>query len=116
MYIEIIIVALILIFVYLYRKNIGNKSYKFISRTLGDAYQKYAPYSFKVVRAKAKELGQEYTTKQYIIQIIVFGVAAAFVSYLYFYSIIWSIVYAVGAIIVIPYLTYMRCKKAYSER
>ncbi len=115
MYIEILVVAFILLFVFLYRKNSGNKSYKFLARTLGGAYEKYAPYSFKVVREKAKELGQEYTTRQYAIQVIVFGVGAAFISYLYFYSIIWSIVYALCAIAVIPYLTYMRCKKSYSE-
>lgn len=115
MYIEILIVSAILIFVYIYRKNKGNASYRFINKTAGGLYEKYAPYSFKVVREKAKELGQEYTTRQYVIQVAVFGIAAAFISYLYFYSVIWSIVYAVGAILVIPYLTYMRCKKAYSE-
>ena len=115
MYIEVLIVAAIVIFVVIYRKNTGDNSYKFITKTIGSTYEKYAPYSFKVVREKAKELGQEYTTRQYIIQILIFGVGAAFVSFLYFYSIIWSIVYATAAIMVIPYLTYMRCKKAYSE-
>ena len=60
MYIEILIVAAIIVFVYLYRKNNGNNSYKFIAKTIGSTYEKYAPYSFKVVREKAKELGQEY--------------------------------------------------------
>ena len=115
MYIEILVIAIIVAFVILYRKNTGDKSYKFIARTVGKTKEKYAPYSFKVVREKAKELGQEYTTRQYVIQIAIFGIGAAFVSYLYFYSIIWSIVYACGAIVAIPYLTYMRCKKAYSE-
>ena len=115
MYIEIFIIAAILIFVFIYRKNTGTNSYKFIAKTIGNTYEKYAPYSFKVVREKAKELGQEYTSRQYLIQVIIFGVAAAFVSYLYFYSIIWSIVYACAAIAFIPYLAYMRCKKAYSE-
>ncbi len=115
MYIEILIVAAILIFVYIYRKNKGNESYRFINKTAGGLYEKYAPYSFKVVREKAKELGQEYSTRQYVIQVSIFGIAAAFISYLYFYSIIWSIVYAAAAILVIPYLTYMRCKKSYSE-
>ncbi len=104
MYIEVFVIAAILIFVYLYRVNKGNKSYTFIAKSVGNVYDKYAPYSFKIVREKAKELGQEYTTRQYIIQILVFGIAAAFVSYLYFYSIIWSIVYAAEAIIIIPYL------------
>ena len=115
MYIEILIIAVILIFIYIYRKNTGDSSYKFINKTIGETYNKYAPYSFKVVREKAKELGQEYTSRQYAVQIIIFGVSAAFVAYLYFYSILWSVVYAVAAILMVPYLAYMRCKKAYSE-
>lgn len=114
-YIEIIIVAVIIAFVFIYRKNTGNNSYKFITRTIGTTYEKYAPFSFKVVREKAKELGQEYSTRQYTIQVVLFGVGAAFISYLYFYSIIWSAVYAVVAILFVPYLAYMRCKKVYSE-
>ena len=115
MYIEIIIIGLIMIFVFIYRQNTGNNSYKFVARTLGSTYEKVAPYSFRVVREKAKELGQEYTARQYTIQVILFGVVAAFVSYLYFYSILWCIIYASAAIAFIPYLAYMRCKKAYSE-
>ena len=115
MYIEILIIAVILVFIYIYRKNSGDSSYKFINKAIGDTYNKYAPYSFKVVREKAKELGQEYTSRQYAVQIIIFGVSAAFVAYLYFYSILWSVVYAVAAILMVPYLAYMRCKKAYSE-
>ena len=115
MYIEVFVIAAIILFVYIYRKNTGDDSYRFIAKTVGNTYEKYSPYSFKVVREKAKELGQEYTTRQYFIQITVFGIGAAFVAYLYFYSIIWSIVYAALAISFVPYLTYMRCKKAYSE-
>ena len=115
MYIEVFVVAAIFLFVYVYRKNTGNNSYKFIARTIGSTYERYAPYSFKVVREKAKELGQEYTSKPYLIQVTIFGVVAAFVAYLYFYSIIWCIVYALAAIAFVPYLAYMRCKKAYSE-
>jgi hypothetical protein len=115
MYIEIIVIALILVFLYIYRKNTGDNSYKFIIKTIGSTYERYAPYSFKIVREKAKELGQEYTARQYVVQVVVFGVAAAFISYMYFYSIIWSIFYAVAAILIIPYLAFMRCKKAYSE-
>ena len=115
MYIEILIIAVILLFIYIYRKNTGDSSYKFINKKIGDTYNKYAPYSFKVVREKAKELGQEYSSRQYAVQIIIFGVSSAFVSYLYFYSILWSIVYAVAAILMVPYLAYMRCKKTYSE-
>ena len=115
MYIEIFIVAIIIGFIYVYRKNTGGSSYKFVAKTVTNTYEKYAPFSFKVVREKAKELGQEYSTRQYTIQVVIFGVTAAFVSYLYFYSILWSLIYAAAAIAFIPYLAYMRCKKAYSE-
>ena len=115
MYFEIFIVAAIVVFVYFYRKNTGNTSYKFISKSMSSTYEKYAPYSFKVVREKAKELGQEYTSREYAVQVAIFGVAAAFIAYLYFYSIIWSIIYALAAIAFVPYLAYLRCKKAYSE-
>ena len=115
MYFEILIVAAIVVFVYFYRKNTGNTSYKFISKSMSSTYEKYAPYSFKVVREKAKELGQEYTSREYAVQVAIFGVSAAFIAYLYFYSIIWSIIYALAAIAFVPYLAYLRCKKAYSE-
>lgn len=115
MYIEIFVIAGILVFLYFYRKNTGDTSYKFLAKSVGDTYNKYAPYSFKVVQEKAKELGQEYSTRQYVVQAVMFGGVAAFVAYLYFYSIIWCIVYAVAAIAFVPYLAYMRCKKAYSE-
>ena len=115
MYIEIFIVAIIIGFIYVYRKNTGGSSYKFVAKTVTNTYEKYAPFSFKVVREKAKELGQEYSTRQYTIQIVMFGGGAAFIAYLYFYSIIWSVIYAGVAILFVPYLAYMRCKKAYSE-
>ena len=115
MYIEIFVVIAIIIFLIIYRKNNGNSSYKFITKSMANTYDKYAPYSFKVVREKAKELGQEYTSREYTVQVIIFGVAAAFISYLYFYSIIWSLFYAVIAIAFVPYLAYLRCKKIYSE-
>ncbi len=115
MYIEIFIVAIIIGFIYVYRKNTGGSSYKFVAKTVTNTYEKYAPFSFKVVREKAKELGQEYSTRQYTIQIVMFGGGAAFIAYLYFYSIIWSVIYAGVAILFVPYLAYMRCKKVYSE-
>ena len=91
MYFEILIVIAIIIFVYFYRKNTGNSSYKFITKSVSNTYEKFAPYSFRIVREKAKELGQEYTSREYAVQVAIFGIAAAFIAYLYFYSIIWSI-------------------------
>lgn len=113
--IEFVIVVSILLFAVIYRKNEGGTVYKFIINTVGNTYEKYAPYSFKIVREKTKELGQEYTIKQYTIQVVLFAGFAAVVGYLYFYSIIWALFYAVAATMFIPYLAYLRCKKIYSE-
>lgn len=110
-----ILSALIIIFILIYRKQTSENVYKYITNQLGTLYDKYAPFSFKVVRAKVKELGQEYTAKQYAIQIAVFSISAAIISYLYFYSLVLSIVYAFAAVMTIPYLTYLRCKRLYSE-
>ena len=50
MYIEILVIAIIIAFVILYRKNTVDNYYKFINKTVGNKYEKYDPYSFKVVR------------------------------------------------------------------
>lgn len=110
-----IAIAFILIFIIVYRKNSGENVYKYISRNVGLIYEKFAPYSFKIVREKVKELGQEYTPRQYAVQIIAFSVGAAVVSYLYFYNLVWCIVYIAVAVAIIPYLAYLRCKRLYSE-
>ena len=111
-----LVIVSIAIFVVLYRNssNSGNV-YKFISSKVNFVYEKYAPYSFQVIRAKVKELGQEYTTRQYTIQIVAFAAGAAIISYLYFFNIVISIIYSALAVLVIPYLTYLRCKRLYSE-
>ena len=115
-FVILLIVTIIAIFIVLYRNNSNsNNVYKFINKKLGVVYEKYAPYSFRVIREKIKELGQEYTPRQYAIQIVVFAVGAAVITYLYFYNIVVSIIYSVLAVAVIPYLTYLRCKRLYSE-
>lgn len=111
----LIVIALILSFIVIYRRNVGNNVYKFITKNVGLVYDKFAPYSFKVIREKVKELGQEYTPRQYAIQITVFAVFGFMVSYMYFYSIVISIIYALVAVSAIPYITYLRCKRVYSE-
>ncbi len=112
---ELIILLIITIFVITYRKNTGEGVYKFFVTQIGNAYEKYAPYSFKVVRQKSIELGVEYTPRQYLMQVILFAGVAGGIAYLYFYSIIWAIVYAVVAVAFIPYLAYLRCQRVYSE-
>ncbi len=105
----------ILLFIVLYRQNAGEHFARNAAGKISDAYNKVSPYSFKKVREKVKELGQEYTTRQYTIQIVAFGLGAAVIGYLYFFSLFVSILYAAIAISVIPYLTYLRCKRVYSE-
>ncbi len=112
---ELVLLILIALFIISYRKNDGESVYKFIAREITSIYDKYAPYSFKTVREKSIELGEEYTTKQYVTQVAVFGIVGAGVGYLYFYNIIWAIVYGVAAIAFIPYLAFLRCKRVYSE-
>ncbi|MBE6152109.1 MAG: hypothetical protein E7165_02195 [Firmicutes bacterium] len=108
-------IVLILIFIIIYRKNAGKNVYKYIINGVGNVYNKYAPYSFKEVRAKVKELGQEYTLRQYTTQALIFALIGFVVSYLYFYNIITSIFYCIAAVMIVPYLTYLRCKRIYSE-
>lgn len=114
-FLEIFIVSFLVLFMVLYRKNDGGNFYKFISKTFMNAYDKYAPYSFKLVREKTKELGQEYTPRQYLIQVLIFAGGAGVISYLYFYNLVISIIYAIIAVLFIPYLAYLRCKKVYSD-
>ena len=112
---EFVIVLLIVVFVLLYRKSNGESVYKFVVDNVGNIYEKYAPYSFKVVREKCKEMGLEYSTKKYTAQVILFASLAFIISYLYFYNAIISLIYVILTVSVIPYLAYLRCKRVYSE-
>ena len=110
-----IICALILIFIVIYRNSSGKGFYKLLGQTIEPIYDKIAPYSFRQIRQKIKDMGQEYTPQQYLGQIVLFAGVAAILTFLYFYSIIISIIYAILAILAIPYLNYLRCKRIYSE-
>ena len=112
---EIILIGLIIIFIISLRTKKGESVYKFISEQAVNAYRKIEPYSFKTMREKVKELGLEYTPRQYIFQILLFAVLAGGISYLYFYNLAITIVYIALAVSVIPYITYLRCKRQYSE-
>ena len=112
---ELIILLIIAIFVITYRKNTGENVYKFFTNEISNVYDKYAPYTFKTVQEKTRQLGQEYSSKEYAIQVIIFGIAGAGIAYLYFYNILWAIFYAIVAIAFIPYLSFLRCQRIYSE-
>lgn len=112
---ELVCLLVIAIITLLLRKNPGENLYKYVAGKATVAYEKYAPYTFKMVREKAIELGQEFTPRQYLTQVIVLGGLAALVGYFYFYNIIIAIVYALIAIATVPYLAYLRLQRVYSE-
>ena len=112
---EVILIGIILIFIISYRYSVGAGIYKFIDTEVNNIYDKYAPYSYKEMRSKIKKLGIDYTPRQYLTQVLLIGGFAAGVGYLYFYSLVVAIVYLVIAIAFIPYLTYLRSKRQYSE-
>ena len=112
---ELFIIIGFVVFIYLYRNYKGENVGSYVVGQVQNAYDRFAPYSFKVVREKTKQLGQEYTPRQYMIQVTLFASFASVVSYLYFYNLIISVIYALLAVSAVPYLTYLRCKKVYSE-
>ena len=112
---ELFIIIIFVVFIYLYRNYKGDNVGKYIITQVQNAYDRFSPYSFKVVREKTKQLGQEYTPRQYAIQVTIFAGFSSVVTYLYFYNLIISVIYALVAVAFVPYLTYLRCKKTYSE-
>ena len=112
---ELIILLAIAIFVLAYRYNTGDNVYKFFADTVSGVYNTYAPYSYREVKEKTKELGYEYTPRQYATQVMLIGGAAAIISFLYFYNVLVTAVYTVIAICFVPYLSYLRTQRLYSE-
>ena len=112
---ELMILLVIAIFVLAYRFNNGDNVYKFFADTVAGVYNTYAPYSYREVKQKTKELGYEYTPRQYLTQVGLFGGVAGGLTFLYLYSIPVAIVYALIAIAFVPYLAYLRTMRLYSE-
>ncbi len=110
-----IIVAILIIFIIVYRSNVGEQTYQFVSRQGSRLYSKVAPYTYKEIRKKIKELKQDYTPQQYIGQLILFAAGGGVITYLYFYNLVISIIYALVAVAAVPYIRYLRCKRLYSE-
>lgn len=112
---ELIILLVIAILVMLYRNYKGENVGRFINDQITVLYDKFAPYSFKKVREKTKELGKEFSPKEYLMQCVFLGAFAGVVSYLYFYNLVISIIYVIAAVMIVPYLSFLRCKRVYSE-
>ncbi len=114
--IESILVVVILSFGVLFYFKRGDASmHDYVTQQSGSIYDRLAPYSFKQIREKVKEMGQEYSPKEYIAQVAIFAGVAFGISYLYFYNMFVSIIYVAVVVCIIPYLTYLRCKRIYSE-
>ena len=112
---ELFILLVIAVLVLLYRGYNGKHAVHFINDQVTVLYNKFAPYSFKKVREKTKQLGQEFTIREYTIQVVLIGGFAGVISYLYFYNLFVSIVYVVLGISIVPYLSFLRCNRIYSE-
>ena len=112
---ELIIIIFICLFIFLYRKSPGNTPYKYMSELAGSLYDRYAPFSYKAIREKVHDLGQNYSAKQYGIQLLLFGGVAGAISFAYFYSILWAIVYAGIAMVFVPIVNYLKYKRIYNE-
>lgn len=116
MYIEeLLIIIVIAVGIVGYRSYKGQNFGKFITVQVQQMYDRFAPYSFKIVREKTKELGQEYTAKQYTVQVVTMSIFAGVVTYLYFYNLVICLFYIFAVIMIVPYLSYLRCKRIYSE-
>ena len=112
---ELVIILFLVLFATLYYIKKGDSLYKFVIDGANVVYDRWAPYSFKTIKEKVKDLGQDYTPKDHAIQLALFGGGAFIISYLYFYNFLVSIVYVAAAIAMVPYLHYLRCKRIYSE-
>ncbi|MCI5984448.1 MAG: hypothetical protein MRZ35_04345 [Firmicutes bacterium] len=110
-----ILIAIIMLFIVVYRKRNGENVYKYIINSAGDIYNRYAPYSYKTVKEKVKEMGQDYTIRQYVTEVLGFSAFTGIITYLYFYNLIISAIYIVVVIMFSPYLNDLRCKRLYSE-
>ena len=99
---ELIIIAAFVVGICLYRTYKGDNVGKYIVKQITTTYDRFSPYSFKIVREKTKQLGQEYTPRQYMIQVCLFAGFASVVTYLYFYNLLISILYAVVAVSFVP--------------
>ena len=57
---ELLMLLALAIATMIYRGVKDGKSYKSYLEKAGAVYDRFAPFSFKMVRDKAKDLGQEY--------------------------------------------------------
>ena len=110
-----IIIIIVTVLVLLYRFSGNDGIYKYVQSKSEFLVDKFAPYSYKEIQKQIVALGQNYSPSEYVKQIFMFGGMAVVIAYLYFHSLVYCMLYAVVAIAVIPYLSYLRSKRLYSE-
>ena len=96
---ELLIIIVVIGFLAMLKNYKGKNVSKFITTNLQNVYDKFSPYSYRVVKEKTKELGQEYTPRQYLIQVLVIGGFAAVIVTLYFYNLVITIFYVIEYIV-----------------
>ncbi len=112
---ELILIIVVVVGIYLYRVYQGQNVSRFFSDGVAGIIDKISPYSYRTVREKVKELGQEYTIRQYTIQLAAIGGFTAVITFLYFYNLTISLIYVIISSFIVPYLSYLRSKRLYSE-
>lgn len=110
-----VIVAILLVFLVIYRSGLGEYVANAIKKQSMSIYNVVRPYTYAEMRKKIKSMGQDYTIPQYIGQTLIFAVGGGVITYLYFYNLLTAIIYAIAAVSVVPYINYLRCKRIYSE-
>ena len=117
--IEFLLMFTVVVFVVGYRSNqdsnSGESLYKFLFDKFQKVYNRFAPYSYQEVQTKAKELGYDYSTREYISQIVLYGGGATGIAYLYFYNIPIALIYGFVATMGVPYIKYLKTNRLYSE-
>ena len=112
---ELLILIGIVLFVFFFRNYNGQSLKKFSLNKSSKYYSKFSNFSYSAVKEKAKELGRDFTFKEFLVRVVIIGGAAAVISYLYFYNIVITLIYIAGAICLVPYITYLNYKREYSE-
>ena len=113
--VEAILIIVITIFMLISRFGKNDTVVGSIKNGYKKVISKVIPYDYDDVKAKAKELGQSFDSKQYAFQFILFAVGGGGIAFLYFRSLTMAIIYGIVATAFIPYLTVLKYQRVYSE-
>ncbi len=119
---ELMVLVVVPLFVVSYRQqqsqdgnSNGVSAANHLGQTIAKLYNKYAPYSFAEVQEKTKQLGHAYTVKEYTSEVVLIGGLFAVIGWMYFYSIPFALLYAIVAIMFIPYLHFLKANREFAE-